>query len=88
MNFNQNEKLKQVDEYTMIIGVDIASNLHYARAFDWSGFELGHVFISLSMMITVAIIGLVEMISSMVCLPFIISAGDLAICSGGELLFW
>lgn len=44
MNFNQNEKLKQVDEYTLIIGVDIASNLHYARAFDWRGFELGQVF--------------------------------------------
>jgi len=44
MNFNQNEKLKQVAENTLIIGVDIASNLHHARAFDWRGFELAKVF--------------------------------------------
>lgn len=44
MNFNQNQKLMQVSENTLVIGVDIASNLHYARAFDWRGFELGKIF--------------------------------------------
>lgn len=44
MNSNQNEKLMQVNENTLVVGVDIASNLHYARAFDWRGVELGNVF--------------------------------------------
>ncbi|NLZ96178.1 MAG: IS110 family transposase [Bacteroidales bacterium] len=44
MNFTQNEKLKQVSERSIVIGVDIASELHYARAFDWRGVELGKVF--------------------------------------------
>lgn len=44
MNSNQNEKLMQVKEDTLVVGVDIASNLHYARAFDWRGVELGNVF--------------------------------------------
>jgi len=29
---------------TIIIGVDIASEVHYARVFDWRGIELGRVF--------------------------------------------
>jgi transposase len=44
MNFTQNEKLNQVSENSIVIGVDIASELHYARAFDWRGVELGKVF--------------------------------------------
>ncbi|AFL99980.1 transposase [Desulfitobacterium dehalogenans ATCC 51507] len=44
MNFTQNEKLKQLSERSIVIGVDIASELHYARAFDWRGVELGKVF--------------------------------------------
>lgn len=44
MNFTQNEKLKQLSERSVVIGVDIASELHYARAFDWRGVELGKVF--------------------------------------------
>lgn len=43
MNFTQNEKINQVKEETIIIGIDIASELHYARAFDWRGIELGKV---------------------------------------------
>lgn len=44
MNCTQNEKLKQVTEQTIVIGVDIASETHYARAFDWRGVELDKVF--------------------------------------------
>ena len=44
MNFTQNEKLNQLSETSIVIGVDIASELHYARAFDWRGVELGKVF--------------------------------------------
>lgn len=44
MNFKQNEKLNQLSERSIVIGVDIASEIHYARAFDWRGVELGKVF--------------------------------------------
>src|SRR5690554_1925249 len=44
MKYNQNTKILQVTEGTLIVGVDIASELHYARAFDWRGVELGKVF--------------------------------------------
>ena len=43
MKYNQNEKLKQMDLSTMIIGVDVGSELHYARAFDYRGVELSGV---------------------------------------------
>ena len=41
MNFTQNEKLNQVTADTLIVGVDIGSQMHFARAFDWRGVELG-----------------------------------------------
>jgi transposase len=44
VNFTQNEKLNQLSERSIVIGVDIASELHYARAFDWRGVELGKIF--------------------------------------------
>ena len=44
MNFNQNEKLSQVTESTLVVGVDIAGETHWARCFDWRGIELGKVF--------------------------------------------
>jgi transposase len=44
MKYNQNEKLKQVDFCTMVVGVDVGSETHYARAFDYRGFELSGVF--------------------------------------------
>ncbi len=43
MNSKQNERINQVQKNTMIIGIDIASETHYARAFDWRGIELGKV---------------------------------------------
>ena len=44
MSVTQDAKICQVTEGTIIIGVDIASEIHYARAFDWRGIELGKVF--------------------------------------------
>jgi len=41
MNYTQNEKIAQVTEKTLIIGIDIGSESHYARAFNWRGQELG-----------------------------------------------
>ena len=41
MSVTQNEKIRQVTDTTMVIGVDIASEFHWARAFDWRGLELG-----------------------------------------------
>ena len=40
MNYTQNEKIEQVTDTTLIVGVDIGSQLHYARAFDNRGREL------------------------------------------------
>ena len=35
----QNEKIKAITERTLIIGIDVGSETHYARAFDWRGYE-------------------------------------------------
>ncbi len=43
MKYTQNEKILQVTEETLIIGVDIASEIHYARAFDHRGVEVGRL---------------------------------------------
>ena len=40
MNYTQNRKIMQVTEMTLVVGVDIGSQWHYARAFDWRGIEL------------------------------------------------
>ena len=40
MKYNQNTKILQVTEETLIVGVDIASETHFARAFDYRGVEL------------------------------------------------
>lgn len=40
MNYTQNEKIEQVKETTLVLGVDIGSSEHYVRAFDWRGKEL------------------------------------------------
>lgn len=44
MNCTQNERINQVTEKSIVVGVDIASEVHYARAFDWRGIELAKVF--------------------------------------------
>ena len=40
MNYTQNRKIAQVTETTLVVGVDIGSQYHYARAFDWRGIEI------------------------------------------------
>lgn len=40
MNYTQNEKIEQVNDNVMVVGVDIGSQTHYARAFDNRGREL------------------------------------------------
>ena len=35
MNFNQNFKISQVTEETLILGIDVGSSTHYVRAFNW-----------------------------------------------------
>ena len=40
MKSTQNKKIEQVKESTMIVGIDIGSEKHYFRAFDWRGIEL------------------------------------------------
>ncbi len=40
MDYTQNEKIAQVTENTLIVGVDIGGENHYARAFNWRGQEL------------------------------------------------
>ena len=40
MNYTQNERIKQVGEKKLIVGIDVGSEKHYARAFDWRGMEL------------------------------------------------
>ena len=40
MNSTQNKKIDQVKETTMIVGIDVGSEKHYFRAFNWRGIEL------------------------------------------------
>lgn len=44
MNFTQNEKISQVTNTTLVVGIDISSETHYVRAFDWRGIELTKLF--------------------------------------------
>lgn len=44
MNFTQNEKISQVTNTTLVVGIDISSETHYVRAFDWRGIELTQLF--------------------------------------------
>ena len=39
MNLTQNDRLNQVTADTLVVGVDIGSQDHFARAFDYRGFE-------------------------------------------------
>lgn len=40
MNYKQNEKILQVTEKTLVVGVDIAKEVHFARAFNFRRIEL------------------------------------------------
>ena len=35
----QNAKIEAVTENTLVVGIDVGSEFHYARAFDWRGIE-------------------------------------------------
>ena len=35
----QNAKIAVISEKTLVIGIDVGSETHYARAFDWRGIE-------------------------------------------------
>jgi len=35
----QNEKIKAVTEKTLVVGIDVGSEFHYARAFDYRNYE-------------------------------------------------
>lgn len=43
MNYTQNEKIMSITEKTLVVGVDIAKAIHYARVFDYRGTELAKV---------------------------------------------
>lgn len=43
MNYTQNEKIMSITESTLVIGIDIAKQFQYARAFDYRGIELSKV---------------------------------------------
>ena len=43
MSVTQDNKIRQVTDETLVVGVDIASEIHWARAFDWRGLEIGRV---------------------------------------------
>lgn len=43
MNYTQNQKINQITEKTLVIGIDIAKDEHAARAFDFRGREFGTV---------------------------------------------
>ena len=44
MNCKQNERINQVGETSLVVGIDIGGATHYARAFDWRGIELARIF--------------------------------------------
>ena len=43
MNCKLNEKINQVEESSLVVGIDIGSTMHYARAYDWRKVELAKV---------------------------------------------
>lgn len=45
MSVTQNEKIRQVTENTLVVGIDIASEKHWVRAYDWRGIELDKAYV-------------------------------------------
>ena len=40
MKYNtQNAKIKVITEKTLVVGIDVGSEIHFARAFDWRNYE-------------------------------------------------
>lgn len=44
MSITQNDKISQVTNTTLVVGIDVSSETHYARAFDWRGLEVAKIF--------------------------------------------
>jgi transposase len=44
MKRTQNEKILQIQNFTLVVGIDIGKEVHYARAIDYRGIELAKVF--------------------------------------------
>ncbi len=38
-SITQNEKIKAITEKTLVVGIDVGSETHFARAFNWRGYE-------------------------------------------------
>lgn len=45
MKYTQNERIMQITEKTLIVGIDVGSETHYARAFNFRGVEYGKLLI-------------------------------------------
>jgi len=43
MKSTQNEKISQIKSWTLVVGIDVAKEIHYARAFDFRGIELARL---------------------------------------------
>lgn len=44
MKYTQKFKIKQITDKTLVVGVDIAKKVHFARAFDWRGIDVAKTF--------------------------------------------
>ncbi|ABI69542.1 transposase [Syntrophomonas wolfei subsp. wolfei str. Goettingen G311] len=47
MKNTQNQKISQIKFETLVVGIDIGKETHYARAFDYRGMELARLLSSL-----------------------------------------
>ena len=45
MKRTQNEKISQIKNETLVVGIDMGKETHYARAFDYRGIELAKLLI-------------------------------------------
>lgn len=45
MKYTQNDRILQITEKTLIVGIDVGSETHYARAFNFRGVEFGRLLI-------------------------------------------
>ncbi len=44
MNCKQNQRINQVEGTSLVVGINIGSTNHHARAFDWRGIELAKIY--------------------------------------------
>lgn len=41
-HITKNAKIAAISEKTLIVGIDVGSEIHYARIFDWRQYEFRH----------------------------------------------